>query len=189
MLAMQYSFILPADYDMSIIDRRVREKGAVLDHHKPLRFKAYLSARKGDTKTGSHENLYAPFYLWHDNNGMSDFLAGPGFQGLVGAFGWPSVRIWPGVITLKQAMSLENASFASRETLSIQAFSNLEQLHELEHDLAEQAVHQDGAKLALTAFEPTSWSLVRFRLWPDRETLPVLENAQWYNVLHVSHPA
>ncbi len=27
MIAMQYSFTLPADYDMSIVDRRIRDKG------------------------------------------------------------------------------------------------------------------------------------------------------------------
>ena len=31
MIAMQYSFVLPADYDMAIIDRRIREKGPLLD--------------------------------------------------------------------------------------------------------------------------------------------------------------
>jgi hypothetical protein len=27
MIAMQYSFALPADYDMAIVDRRIAEKG------------------------------------------------------------------------------------------------------------------------------------------------------------------
>jgi len=31
MIAMQYSFVLPADYDMSIIERRVRERGHIFD--------------------------------------------------------------------------------------------------------------------------------------------------------------
>ena len=48
MIAMQYSLTLPADYDMAIIDRRIRDKGALLDGFPRLRFKAYLSARKQD---------------------------------------------------------------------------------------------------------------------------------------------
>ena len=31
MIAMQYRVVLPADYDMSIIDKRIREKGSMLD--------------------------------------------------------------------------------------------------------------------------------------------------------------
>ncbi|MGO6908064.1 DUF4865 family protein, partial [Rhizobium ruizarguesonis] len=46
MITMQYSFTLPADYDMSIIDRRIRDKGPLLDGFPNLGFKAYLSARK-----------------------------------------------------------------------------------------------------------------------------------------------
>lgn len=49
MIAMQYSFTLPADYDMSIIDRRIRDKGPLLDGFPNLGFKAYLSARKGSS--------------------------------------------------------------------------------------------------------------------------------------------
>lgn len=188
MLAMQYSFTLPSDYDMSIIERRVRDKGSALDHHKPLRFKAYLSARKGDPATGSNENLYAPFYLWHDNDGMADFLSGPGFQGLVNAFGWPSVRTWPGIIALEQVPSVADARFATRETSPLPPFISLEHLRDIERDTVEQAVHQEGATLALTAFEPTTWSLVRFRLWREGIALSRDANLQRYDVLHVSHP-
>lgn len=59
MMAMQYSFTLPADYDMEIIDRRIRDKGPAMDGFLHLGFKAFLSARRGES--GSRENLYAPF--------------------------------------------------------------------------------------------------------------------------------
>ena len=48
MIAMQYGFTLPADYDMTIIDRRMRDKGPLLDGFPDLRFKAYLAARRRD---------------------------------------------------------------------------------------------------------------------------------------------
>lgn len=92
MIAMQYSFTLPADYDMSIVDRRIRDKGPLLDGFPNLGFKAYLSARKGEF--GSHDNVYAPFYLWQRPEGATDFLCGPGFEALTGAFGWPQVMTW-----------------------------------------------------------------------------------------------
>lgn len=92
MIAMQYSFTLPADYDMSIVDRRIRDKGPLLDGFPNLGFKAYLGARRGEC--ASRDNLYAPFYLWQKPEGASDFLCGAGFEALTGAFGWPTVRTW-----------------------------------------------------------------------------------------------
>jgi hypothetical protein len=89
MIAMQYSFTLPADYDMSIIDRRIRENDHKLDGFPDLRFKAYLSDRRSEL--GSRENLYAPFYLWERPQGMDAFLSGPGFKAVSNAFGWPRV--------------------------------------------------------------------------------------------------
>lgn len=189
MQVMQYSFTLPADYDMSIISRRVSEKGSALDNHSPLIFKAYLSARRGSKETPSHENLYAPFYLWHDNDGMTDFLTGPGFEGLVNAFGWPAVNTWPGMITCKSIADVKEARFASREILPLPPFTTMEDLRAKECRLVEKATDTQGALLALTAFEPTRWTLVRFRLWPDNTTLTTDPNVQLYDVLHVSNPA
>ncbi|CAI0822300.1 Uncharacterised protein [Serratia quinivorans] len=91
MLAMQYSFTLPADYDMAIIQDRITRFGHLLDNAPQLLIKAYLYAQKGEY---GEENLYAPFYLWNSSTGMSDFLIGEGFQGLSRAFGWPQVRQW-----------------------------------------------------------------------------------------------
>ena len=44
MIPMKNSFILPADYDMGIIDRRIRDRGQGTDGLPHLGFKAYLSA-------------------------------------------------------------------------------------------------------------------------------------------------
>jgi hypothetical protein len=94
MIAMQYSFVLPGDYDMAVIDHRIREKGPMLDGFPHLRFKAYLSARTQDDGFTSLENLYAPFYLWDEPAGLDAFLTGPGFSAVARDFGWPSVRTW-----------------------------------------------------------------------------------------------
>jgi hypothetical protein len=188
MIAMQYSFALPADYDMSIIERRVQEKGHALDNHVPLSFKAYLVARKDDPIAHSHENLYAPFYLWHSCEGLRDFITSAGFVGLVNSFGWPSVRSWPALISTQQTEYLALARFASREFKHITPFSDLQELQKSEDELCRGAVENEHALLALTAFEPTTWGLVRFRLWRDVESLPSSREVQSYHVLHVSNP-
>lgn len=189
MIAMQYSFNFPADYDMSIVDRRIKEKGHALDTHQPLAFKAYLTARKDDPDTRSRENVYAPFYLWHDCDGLHDFIDCAGFAGLADSFGWPIVRTWPAVICTEQGAALSLAQFASREIVSIAPFSDLGELRRVERELALTAVQKEHAVLALSAFEPTAWTLVRFRLWRDAKSLPNAALVQAYDVQHVSNPA
>src|SRR6185437_9612548 len=103
---------LPAAYDMDVIDRRIAERGHLLDGFPGLRFKAYLSARKG--KLDSRENLYAPFYLWAQEEGLTEFVCGPGFAGLSGDFGRPSIRTWV-VWSGETHHDLREARFALRE--------------------------------------------------------------------------
>lgn len=105
MLAMQYRFTLPADYDMAIVRRRIANFGHRLDACPQLIVKAYLYAQRSE---GSAENLYAPFYLWNSSAGMSDFLTDEGFRGsarrsagrvsIIGCRGWriSIALIWPG---------------------------------------------------------------------------------------------
>jgi hypothetical protein len=188
MIAMQYNFTLPADYDMSIIERRVKEKGHFLDNHPPLAFKAYLMARMDDPVIHSRENLYAPFYLWRDCEGLRDFISSAGFSGVSHSFGWPSVRSWPALICHEQEADLSLSEFASREILPVAPSSDLEALQRVERELATAAMQEGRALLALSAFEPTTWTLVRFRLWRDAASLPSAPNIQAYNVRHVSNP-
>jgi len=178
MLAMQYSFVLPSDYDMGIIERRIRDKGPMLDGFPHLRFKAYLSARQ---QGGSAENLYAPFYLWDHPDGLSNFLTGPGFVGLTRDFGWPAVKTWV-VWHAELARDLSEARFASRESETIQPYADLAQLRASSIERAKGS----NALADVVGFEPTSWTFLRFRLW---RTLPAtIAGAQLYNVGHLSLP-
>ena len=75
MHAMQYEITLPADYDMTIIRRRVATRGSATDAFPGLGVKAYAIRERG--VLGSPVNQYAPFYLWADPAGMNQFLFGP----------------------------------------------------------------------------------------------------------------
>lgn len=180
MLAMQYSFTLPADYDMDIIARRIRDKGPMLDGFPRLRFKAYLSARK---REGSAENLYAPFYLWDHPDGLSNFLAGPGFATLTRDFGWPRVATWI-VWHAELVQDLAAARFASREIQAIAPYSDLAALRKSATDMARGP---SNTLADLVGFDPTAWTFVRFRLW--RELPEILTaDTQSYAVGHMSLP-
>jgi hypothetical protein len=185
MIAMQYSFTLPADYDMTIIDRRIRDKGPLLDNFPNLKFKAYLSARKGDAVTSSTENLYAPFYVWEKGEGLSDFICGPGFETLTHSFGWPQVKTWI-VWNAEVSKHIRAARFATREIIDIAPYAPLAEIRKRESDTVSAEVTQHEALASVAAFEPGSWTQVRFRLWADLPKSAQQSGAQIYNVGHLS---
>lgn len=176
MLAMQYSFTLPADYDMKIVERRIAENGHRLDGYPGLIFKTYLYAGQNDKQSASDENLYAPFYLWQDAAHMNSFLQSPGFEALTKAFGWPEVRVYP-VLSVALSPYIGQAKFATREIEIIKPYSNLSAIGEPIKLAAEVA--------RVVAWDPQRWQLIRLSLWP---TLPPKssEASQCYKIGHIS---
>jgi len=186
MIAMQYSFPLPADYDMAIVDRRIAEKGYLLDNFPGLKFKAYLTARRSGDETRSQENLYAPFYIWNQTEGLSNFVCGEGFAGVTQSFGWPQMKTWI-VWRAQLAEKIAQAAFATREILTTAPHAALGELRQRESAEAFDDVERGGALASVAAFEPTTWTRVRFRLWGER---PAATGAgvQIYKVGHLSLP-
>lgn len=183
MIAMQYSISLPADYDMEIVARRIRDKGPLMNGFPGLGFKAFLMARKSGGACPSTTNLYAPFYLWQRAKGMSDFLSGPGFAALAGDFGRPSVTSWTlWRVTIGAAVA--KARFAERQVLPIGLKADLGALRQDEARRADDAVAQ-GALAVVSAFDPGAWALLRFCLWQQRIEAPAC-GAQLYEVGHVA---
>ena len=186
MITMQYRIGLPADYDMDIIRRRIVERGHLTDDFPNLAFKAYLYADRKAAYAADRENLYAPFYLWHNNEGMNAFLAGPGFAGVVASFGRPIVRTWS-VWQADTVPDLSVATHATREIVPIPGHAALDGLRDTERAGA-QADLDRGALAAISAFDPTGWTLLRFRLWRAIIDRPAGDEVDVYQVGHVSQP-
>ena len=68
MIAMQYSFVLPADYDMAIVRERIAVKGKLLDDLPGLAFKAYLHAARGEA---ADEQRYRVGHVSAPESGIS----------------------------------------------------------------------------------------------------------------------
>ncbi len=183
MMAMQYSLTLPADYDMSIIDRRIRDKGPLLDGYPNLLFKAYLRAAQGDL--GSRDNLYAPFYVWERGEGASSFLCGPGFQAIIRDFGRPRVQTWI-IWKACRGPKVKEAKFATREIVPITSRDPLDELQRSACDLAADEVDNVGVLASVVGFEPTTWSRVHFKLWGTPPAADLPAGTQVYRVGHVS---
>jgi hypothetical protein len=182
MIAMQYGFTLPADYDMAIVRERIAVKGKLLDDLPGLAFKAYLYAERGEAE----ENLYAPFYLWHHADAMHDFLNGSGFAGVARAFGWPSVRTWtPWHASVDDAV--RQARHASRSVATIAPYADLARLRVREEEWAER-MRQRGALAVVIGFEPAAWSIVRLCLWREVPADAAPAGELRYRVGHVSAP-
>ena len=190
MIAMQYSFTLPADYDMSIVHTRIASKGHLTDTFPDLLFKAYLSATIHDEKLGSHENLYAPFYVWHREAGLNAFINSPAFQGLVHDFGWPAVKTW---FIWEKTLSpaFQSAHYATREIITLPSHTNLQQKRQKEIEWMQHEVQHHSALGTVVAFEPTTWTLVRFSLWSSDDAFPIVTGSpeiQRYQVGYLSVP-
>jgi heme-degrading monooxygenase HmoA len=186
MIAMQYGFVLPQDYDMAVVRERIATKGPLLDELPGLVFKAYLHA-------SAPEKTYAPFYLWRDEEAMHGFLNSPAFAGVARAFGWPSVKTWtPWHATA--CAGIREARFATRSNAVIAPYAALAELRLQEQAYAQQALAQ-GALAVVIGFEPVTWTIARLVLWrdaADSETMPAARhdsaNIQRYDVGHLSAP-
>ncbi|MFJ3903069.1 DUF4865 family protein [Streptomyces sp. NPDC090025] len=195
MHAMQYDITLPADYDMRIIRDRVASRGHLLDAFPGLGLKAYLIRERAD---GSPVNQYAPFYLWTDPAGMSAFLWGPGFQGIVDDFGRPVVRHWTGL-----AYDEGPASAAPPRTATRRRRRMPDGVPPADTVAAELALHEhesaaDGVVARAVAVDPRHWELLTFTLWAaDAPDLPAdaagpagqaAPDTDRFQVLHLSAP-
>ncbi|RDS78831.1 DUF4865 family protein [Dyella monticola] len=185
MLTMQYRIVLPADYDMRIIRTRIAERGHLTDDFPHLAFKAYLYADRHEPYAAGRENAYAPFYLWHNSEGMNAFLGGAGFGAVIESFGRPAVRTWL-AWQAQTAADLSIATYATHESVPIPAHATIADLREAEHAQL-QADLDHGALAAISAFDPADWTAIRFRLW--RDIVKVGEGVNLYQVGHVSQPS
>lgn len=94
---------------------------------------------RDEASGNSQENLCAPFYLWHDTDGMNAFPGGAGFAALAQSFGWPSVRTWP-VWQAEQAANLAIATHAAREVIGLPPHSALDACRDAEALIASAAI-------------------------------------------------
>lgn len=186
MLTMQYRITLPADYDMAIIRQRIADRGHLTDDFPQLAFKAYLYVDRDQPYAMGRENRYAPFYLWHDTNGMNAFLGGAGFAGVIASFGRPAVRagsVWHA----ETAPNLSIASYATCETASIAEQLALDVLRDAEQASVRSDIER-GALAAVSALDPSAWTVTRFRLWRDTVHASS-QGVDVYQVGHISQPS
>ncbi len=189
MLAMQYAFGLPNDYDMTHVRRRVAQRGPVFDTLPGLIQKSFLcNDRQGTGGWASAINQYAVFYVWENAEVAQAFLASELFQAVCEAFGRPQVRLMT-VLRFERKETSRPPGFAIHQTTALAdtrpAVEGVEQ--EQAHGCGLLA--SPGLFSLVSALDPERWELVRFTLWHSPD-LGMARNhgGHGYEVLHLSAP-
>lgn len=180
MLMLQYAYTLPADYAMRVIRERIAARGPQFDTLAGLGWKAFLVRENG--VHGATDHQYAPLYLWPSAQAAADFLAGPQFAGVCGAFGRPRVQT-----EMLLRHRLDDSTRRPRWcTSEQQVLPRLGDLHA--HLMAFDSRSSAGRHSAWLALDPSRWLLSCHQLWwGDRP--PAARHATLYEVAHFSRPA
>jgi hypothetical protein len=186
MLAMQYRIRLPSDYDMSIIYRRVADRGAAFNGLPGLLCKFFLvreNAAGGDNEPGVNE--YAPFYLWNNTEGLRDFLLSGKFEGVSRSFGRPGIETWQ-VLEFYAAGEQTYPGYANFETALIPDSADLSVLANSEKEAHTLAVTASKALLfRLVALDLQNWEVLRVTVSKEQFTT-VATTSRTYQLLYTA---
>ena len=189
MIAMEYAFALPDDFDMAVIRRRVADKGRHFDTYPGLLRKAFLARdrRAGPAGVG---NSYATFYLWSSAKAAADFLGGPDFAAVCAAFGRPEVRLFA-------PLGIATGSVKAVPTTAVRSIASMAAEADLAVEIASQQASLDalhgrpGFHSGILSLDSANWSILRFTIWATAANAKADSSGSdtSYEVLHLSTPA
>jgi hypothetical protein len=169
MHAMQYNIILPNDYDMNIIRKRVADNGQQTDHFPGLKMKAYLMIDQPQHKE------YAPLYLWHQTDGMNHFIFDGFFDNILNSFGWHPIQI---AIPLLTDFS---ETFATARYV-VEISSELSTKQQMSRPTFTTSFPETVGKTLV--YNPDKWQAVEFHFLKEH---PITNNNEKvYQLLHLS---
>jgi len=178
MIASQYKITLPADYDMDIIRKRVRDNGYKTDGFEGLKFKLYLITEKG--KNNNQQNSYSPLYLWNDSEGLNKFLFEGFYDNILASFGWQNVNIGvPLMDTTTQKIK--------EKKLLLEIAGEIhpkESLYNFKEYMKEVMPKMEDTEY-LVIYNPDTWKYQVFYFLDTVEKAPT-EKGVLYDILHVS---
>lgn len=178
MIASQYKIILPGNYDMDIIRKRVRDNGYKTDGFYGLKFKLYLITEKGEHN--NWQNSYSPLYLWNDSEGLNKFLFEGFYDNIITSFGWQKVNIGiPLIDTTTEKIKESNYLFEIERELAPK-----ESLNNLKNCIKESLPKIEDAEYVVI-YNPDKWKYQVFYFIDDLKKVNT-ENGVIYSILHIS---
>ena len=163
MIAMQYTFVFPDEYDMGSIRTRVAERGHLFDELDGLYEKAFLISEKG--VLGASQNSYAPLYLWNYNEAATNFLAGEKFRAVSNDFGRPIVQSWMPLYFSGRNAKQGTPVCATTETIKVGPDTDLEEMRRTEYKVHRHLAEHADCHSSFIGLDPASWQIARFALW------------------------
>jgi len=178
MIASQYKIILPSNYDMDIIRKRVKDNGHKTDGFYGLKFKLYLITEKGINN--NLQNSYSPLYLWKDSEGLSKFLFEGFYDNIIASFGWQKVNIGVPLIDTTTDKITDKAFLFEIER-EIEPKGSLNKLK----DCIMEAIPKIEDAEYLVVYNPDKWRYQVFYFIDDLQKVET-EKGIVYNILHIS---
>ncbi|MBF7153344.1 MULTISPECIES: DUF4865 family protein [Bacillus] len=181
MIGMQYKVILPKDYDMEIIKKRVKDNGHKTDGFQELNFKAYLINEEG--KDGNFYNCYAPLYVWNGHEGMNKFIFEGYYDNILQSFGWQQINIGvPLVVNLRD--DFKKSKYVVEYVGSI---SQKNSLIETQFNIFNKNVQNtENCKGNVIVYNTDKWGYSQFEFYEVKPEIEEIEDITIYEVLHIS---
>lgn len=178
MIASQYKVILPSNYDMDIIRKRVADNGHKTDGFYGLKFKLYLITEKGEN--GNIQNSYSPLYLWEDSEGLNKFLFEGFYDNILTSFGWQNVNIGvPLIDTTTQR--IKECNYLYEIMGDIQPQESLNNYKEV----VKEAIPKIEDAEYVVIYNPDKWKYHVFYFIDDLRKVEA-EKGVIYSILHIS---
>ncbi|HDR7688982.1 DUF4865 family protein [Bacillus toyonensis] len=180
MIGMQYKVILPKNYDMGIIRKRVQDNGQKTDGFPVLNFKAYLI-----TEAEENENLYnsyAPLYIWNNYQGMNKFIFEGFYDNILESFGWQKINI--GVsLSINLDKDFNNSRYIVEYAGNIPKSKSLSQIP---LNTINQYVKNAEESLGnLLVYNPDKWGYSQFSFYQEKPEIDSLDHLILYEVLYI----
>lgn len=178
MIGMQYKVILPKDYDMEIIKKRVKDNGHKTDGFQELNFKAYLITEAG--KEGNFYNCYAPLYIWNGHEGMNKFIFEGYYDNILQSFGWQQINIGvPLVVNLKD--DFKKCKYVVEYAGII---CHRESLLGTQSTIMNQTVEECLGNVIV--YNPDKWRYSQFNFYEEKPDTVTNKDVTVYEILHIS---
>jgi hypothetical protein len=182
MVIAHYAHRLPADYDIGIIRSRAKCRGPLFDAIPEPHFKGFLLRERG--RFGAIQNEYSSLYLWRNDEGIRDFLAGGRYESVTASFGRAQIETRFALDARKG--SGRGARFAYKETLDIPHDSELTAAFADEIERNREIASEPGVIAAAVGVDVQNWKFTRILL-SEREPSGV-KGEEAYQVLYLARP-
>ena len=182
MITAHYAHRLPADYDVSFIRERARQRGPLWDAVPELCFKAFLLRERG--RFGAAASNYSSLYLWRQDGAFRDFLVSGRYKVVTDSFGRAEIQTAFALDARKG--KAQHARFVCKEEVPIPLDADLATVLGAEIERNRAIAERPGSVAAMVSIDPRNWSLIRIVLTddePDRDLVGVT-----YEVLYLARP-